>query len=395
MTVNEKEVIRKIIYAVETGDQIYGQARYDDFTEAYTEAYTNSDDEHAVTIGAGQWFADEARQLLMRIRSCSPDWFDTVDKAGLSADIDAGSWDRYQISGTSQKAECIRKIIDSQIGHACQDMLMDEEMEAYIHEAEELGVTDMDAGMMCANFRHQGGYSAMARILGKTLKPYSLDNLYAASKTDTGNQVGAYTERQTMVYESLKKYLNKPPSVRHGQKAVDLAVSRKGKNQYTQSERRIFVFDGYSDCSSLVWKCFEQAYGIYVGSWTGEQVEHGKMVTLCKNRGSYGRLSKEEISRMQPGDCIYYGSGEAKHVEMYIGNGRQIGHGSGTGPTVKNCLEYGHPSGVYQIRRFVPDDNPSDPYTPDTWIAIGTAVSTADNVNVRETPSGDILRTVN
>lgn len=47
MTNEQKTVLRKIIYAVETGGQVYGQQDYSDFTEAYT----NSSDEHAITIG--------------------------------------------------------------------------------------------------------------------------------------------------------------------------------------------------------------------------------------------------------------------------------------------------------------------------------------------------------
>ena len=36
MTDHEKLVMRNIIYAVETGGQVYGQKDYADFTEAYT-----------------------------------------------------------------------------------------------------------------------------------------------------------------------------------------------------------------------------------------------------------------------------------------------------------------------------------------------------------------------
>lgn len=155
------------------------------------------------------------------------------------------------------------------------------------------------------------------------------------------------------------------------------------------------MFSGYSDCSSLVWKCFERAYGIYVGSWTGEQVNRGRRILLCKNRYSYGKLTQEEISQLQPGDCIYYGSGSAYHVEMYLGNGRQIGHGSGIGPTIKNCLEYSHSYGVYQVRRFIADDSMKAPQVPAVWKATGTAVCTADDVNVREEPAGMSLRKIN
>ena len=84
---------------------------------------------------------------------------------------------------------------------------MDGQMETYVKEAASLGVTAMDAKMMCANFRHQGGLSAVKRILAKTTKPYTLDHLYTACQTDTGNQVGAYKSRQKMVYNALKTYI--------------------------------------------------------------------------------------------------------------------------------------------------------------------------------------------
>ena len=63
MTDKQKAVLRKIIYAVETGGQVYGQQDYSDFTEAYE----NNSDEHAITIGAGAWYATEAQTLLKRI----------------------------------------------------------------------------------------------------------------------------------------------------------------------------------------------------------------------------------------------------------------------------------------------------------------------------------------
>ncbi|MGN0502558.1 MAG: RICIN domain-containing protein, partial [Ruminococcus sp.] len=196
-------VIRTIIYAVETGGQVYGNVRYDDFTEAYT----NSSIEYAITIGGGQWYATEAQRLLNLIRSTDPETFSSLDTAGIGTDLDTKDWSTYQVSKTSAKALCIQKIISSSVGIKCQDQLMDDQMSTYMSEARALGVTDLDSQMMCANFRHQGGLSAVKRILAKTSQPYTLDNLYAACQTDTGNQVGTYKSRQKMVYESLKKYL--------------------------------------------------------------------------------------------------------------------------------------------------------------------------------------------
>ena len=59
---------------------------------------------------------------------------------------------------------------------------------------------------MCANFRHQGGQGAVTRILAKTAKPYTLESLYKACQSDTGNQVGAYKARQRFVYKALKEH---------------------------------------------------------------------------------------------------------------------------------------------------------------------------------------------
>ena len=203
LTATQKEVIRKIIYAVETGGQVYGNVRYDDFTEAYA----NSSIEYAITIGGGAWYATEAQRLLKLIRTKNPTVFKKLDTAGIGIDLDTKNWATYKVQKGSDKAKCIQKIIGSATGIKCQDLLIDEQMQAYVDEVSALGVTDIQALLMCANFRHQGGLSAVKRILAKTQKPYTLNNVYKACQSDTGNQVGAYKLRQKMVYESLKKYI--------------------------------------------------------------------------------------------------------------------------------------------------------------------------------------------
>ncbi len=199
----QAEVMRKIIYAVETGGQVYGRADY----TCFIEAYTNTSIEHAITIGAGQWYGTEAKRLLSCIRSADPALFASLDTAGIGTDLDTKDWSVYRVAKGSAKAKCIRAIIGSSVGIACQDKLIDEQMEIYMQEARDLGVTDADAQMMCANIRHHGGLSAVKRVLGKTKAPYTLDNIYAALQTDTGNQVGAYRSRQKMVYNALKTYM--------------------------------------------------------------------------------------------------------------------------------------------------------------------------------------------
>lgn len=203
----EKEVIRNIIYAVETGGQVYGVKRYNDFTGVGA----NSSNEVSITIGAGQWYGPEAKTLLNRIRTTDPAMFKKMDTAGIAKDLDNANWSRYNITPGSSKAKCIQRIIDTELGHKIQDELVVEQMENYMASAKELGVEEIAGQMMCANFKHQGGHAVMVRVINKTKKPYNLENLYAAVMTDQynnrPNEVGDYVSRQRFVYTTLKKYI--------------------------------------------------------------------------------------------------------------------------------------------------------------------------------------------
>lgn len=281
LTATQKEVIRKIIYAVETGGQVYGNVRYDDFTEAYA----NSSIEHAITIGGGAWYATEAQRLLKLIRTKNPTVFKKLDTAGIGIDLDTKNWATYKVQKGSDKAKCIQKIIGSATGIKCQDLLIDEQMQAYVDEVSALGVTDIQALLMCANFRHQGGLSAVKRILAKTQKPYTLNNVYKACQSDTGNQVGAYKLRQKMVYESLKKYItDKGNNTNMITKAINAVINialaevgylekatnanlddktaNAGSNNYTKYWRDIYpAYQGQPWCACFVTWVFVIAFG--------------------------------------------------------------------------------------------------------------------------------------
>lgn len=281
LTATQKEIIRKIIYAVETGGQVYGNVRYDDFTEAYA----NSSIEHAITIGGGAWYATEAQRLLKLIRTKNPTVFKKLDTAGIGIDLDTKNWATYKVQKGSDKAKCIQKIIGSATGIKCQDLLIDEQMQAYVDEVSALGVTDIQALLMCANFRHQGGLSAVKRILAKTQKPYTLNNVYKACQSDTGNQVGAYKLRQKMVYESLKKYItDKGNNTNMIAKAINAVINialaevgylekatnanlddktaNAGSNNYTKYWRDIYpAYQGQPWCACFVTWVFVIAFG--------------------------------------------------------------------------------------------------------------------------------------
>lgn len=278
MTNEQKTVLRKIIYAVETGGQVYGQQDYSDFTEAYT----NSSEEHAITIGAGQWYATEAQTLLKRIHDADTAQWDRLDNIGLWEQVQEADWSCFNISRNSQFANLIVQLISSKIGVKCQDSLMDEQLAAYADEAFKSGVTDARGQAMCVNFRHQGGQGAVTRILAKTQKPYTLDNLYAACQTDTGNQVGAYKVRQKFVYDALKTYF--PESEETGMNAIDKLIqiaknevgylekasnsqldsktANAGSNNYTKYWRDVKPsYQGQPWCAGFVSWCFMKAFG--------------------------------------------------------------------------------------------------------------------------------------
>lgn len=209
LTTKQKEIIRKIIYAVETGGQEYGKQNY----ASLIAAGTNTSNEKAITIGAGQWYATEAKTLLNLIRKTYPTKFKTLDTQNISNDLDTKNWSTYNLSVSSAKAKCIIAIISSNEGIKCQDTLMETQITNYAASIQKTyGTMSADAIAECINIKHQGGDGALKRILAKTTKPYSAKTIYAALCTDpddksNNNQVGDYTTRQKKVYAMITTYL--------------------------------------------------------------------------------------------------------------------------------------------------------------------------------------------
>lgn len=330
MTDNQKEVLRKIIYAVETGGQVYERQDYSDFTEAYT----NSSEEHAITIGAGQWYGPEAKTLLLRIYDAAPDQWKKIDKVRLLEQVQTANWECFNISRASQLADTIVALISSDLGVKCQDSLMDEQLAIYAEEAFKQGVTDARAQAMCANFRHQGGEGAVIRILAKTEKPYTLDSLYAACQTDTGNQVGTYKDRQKFVYNALKKYfpeqegpLNmtvaeaKSKVIQIAQNEVgylekksnsqlDSKTANVGENNYTKYWRDIKPdYQGQPWCAAFVSWCFMKAFG---QTNAKKLLKHWPYVYCPTMAGLFTLNANPKIGDI----VIFYRNGEFAHTGL-------------------------------------------------------------------------------
>lgn len=331
---SEMDVLINIIGAVETGGQIYGQRRYND----YTPAGANCSNEISCTIGAFQEYNNLAKGLLQEILNTYPDTFRKYDNAGIEQDLKLASWNGYSPKRESSKAKAISAIIDSSNGRKVQDTRISRQMMDYIAFAEKQGVTSVDALFMCANFIHQGGYSACTRILNKTPKPYTLDDIYKACQSDTGNQVGTYRTRQAKVYGWLKQYLkqntggSKPMGITKEQ-AIDALIntarkeigylekasnaqldSKKGnagRNNYTKYWRDLKPsWNGSYWCAVFVAWIFAVTYGIEVAKKLLKH-ESDFPYVYCPTLGARFTLH----ANPQRGDVvIFYRSGEFRHT---------------------------------------------------------------------------------
>ena len=181
---------------------------------------------------------------------------------------------------------------------------------------------------------------------------------------------------------------------------VQGALSRKGKNTYTQHyEKRYLVDSGWGDCSSTLRHWFKKLLNIDIGLNTEAQIKSklGKVVDLDIINGI------PDESKMKPADCLYFRSNDFSrflgvgHTEMYIGNGEIFGHGSGKGGTVKNMKSYCKSryntkskskelknKGLICVIRFIEDDKIETPkpiVNQDEYVYDLYTVKSGDNLN--------------
>lgn len=319
-------VLRKILYAVESGDQTYGKQDY----SAFAGVGANCDNEKAITIGAGQWYAGEAKELLYRIQRGNPKLFKDMDTVGLEADLLLKNWATYGVSAGSAKGKCIINIISTAHGKKCQDEYMEDQIQTYAQSITKTYGTMPDSAMMeCINILHQGGDAALKRILAKIAKPYTADKIYSALCEDpadpTPNQVGDYTDRQKAVINMIHTYADNTEKEGIAMTKTEKAIrqmetwAKDDSHGYDQDYR--WGEKGDYDCSSAVIQAWQNA-GVPVKSggatYTGDMknvfLKNGfKDITASVNRGTGTGLKR--------GDVLL---NEAHHVAMYCGAGKEV-----------------------------------------------------------------------
>lgn len=124
---------------------------------------------------------------------------------------------------------------------------------------------------------------------------------------------------------------------------VHQALLLREKNQYTQSSLRLLVSQGYSDCSSFVWWIYLSTLKIDIGMDTPEQILSLKGLDV-----DFGTRDVPETANLHPGDLLFFKGTDTSrpfhvgHVEMYLGDGKLIGHNDNglPGPSVKNLTTF-------------------------------------------------------
>lgn len=319
-------VLRKILYAVESGNQIYGEQDY----AAFAEVGANCSNEKAITIGAGQWYADEAKELLYRIQRGNPKLFKDMDTENLEADLLKKSWATYAVSKDSAKGRLIISIISMELGKKCQDQYMEDQIAAYAKSIEKTYGTMPDSAMMeCINIHHQGGDSALKRILAKTVKPYTADKIYTVLCMDptdpVQNQVGDYTDRQKAVINMIHTYADSTEKegieMTKTEKAIRQMETWAKDNSHGYDQDYRWGEKGDYDCSSAVIQAWQNA-GVPVKS--GGATYTGDMKNVFLKNGFVDVTSKVNVATgagLIRGDVLL---NTIHHTAMYCGNGKEV-----------------------------------------------------------------------
>ena len=258
MNQQNMNVLVNVIGAVESGGQVYGRRNY----AAYTPPYCNSNIEHTITLGWGQYYGAEAKKLIQMINDKYPDTFKKLDTAGIAGML-SKDWVSIRWNPSEAQKKVLIALIDSEGGHICQDDLFKELMNKFIADCEKKYTKDIKAIMMYCEIRHLGG-SAVNRIFDRLNGNYNLDSIMASLVKDQNdnsndNQVGdsKFWSRHLKCKQFIEQYAvdestaskdsgKKVTPMYSRQKVVDLANSWVGKNEADGSYKSIIdIYNSY------------------------------------------------------------------------------------------------------------------------------------------------------
>lgn len=367
MNKENMKVLINIIGAVESGGQIYGNRRYN----AYSPPYANTSNEHTITLGWAQNYGYEAKKLIQMIYDKDPAAFKKIDTSGTIQSMLSKDWVAIKWNPNSTQKNILIKLIDSQIGHTCQDELFASLMNTFITSCANDYTKDVKAQMMYCEIRHLGGKGPADRIFKRCGGNYSMDNIMAALKKDqsdtsSSNQVGdkLFWSRHQKCYEFINKYavtektgsntkvgydVNKLISVataeigyleKKSNSNLDNKTANAGSGNYTKYWRDIKpAWQGQAWCDCFVDWCFMKAYG----AAAAQKLECGGYgVYYTPDSADCYKAKKQWYTSPKVGDQIFFRNDERIcHTGIVVGvTGNEVttieGNTSGANTLVAN-----------------------------------------------------------
>lgn len=110
-----KIVTATMLAAVETGGQVYGQARWDD----YTAPMTNSSKEYTCTLGAYAFYGAEAQELIRMISEADSETFHRIDDGRIALMLGV-DWVDVRYWPDDSEIRALRALISTDAGIRCQ-----------------------------------------------------------------------------------------------------------------------------------------------------------------------------------------------------------------------------------------------------------------------------------
>ena len=174
MTEKHLNILTNIIGAVESGGQVYGHRDYG----AYASPYTNTENEHTITLGWAQNYGNEASKLISKIYNADTKTFLRFDTSTPAIRSMLGKdWEQMRWAPNLTQKNALIDIISSPAGKLCQDELFMELMTKFIQDCANDYTDNIQAQMMYCEVRHLGGRNAANRIFNRCNGDYSVDNI--------------------------------------------------------------------------------------------------------------------------------------------------------------------------------------------------------------------------
>ncbi len=369
------DVLTNIIGAVESGGQIYGRRNY----AAYAAPYTNTKNEHTITLGWAQNYGDEAHRLIKMIYDADPEGFKKIDASGRIKQMLSHNWVSERWNPSSADKRTLIALIDSEAGHKAQDQLFADLMLTFIKDCCADYTSDTKAVMMYCQIRHLGGKSAARRIFGRCGGDYSMNRIMNALRADqddtsSSNQVGdrIFWSRHEKCREWIEEYAS-PEGTQEAKTAgydpakviavaeaeigylekrsnyqLDSKTANAGSNNYTKYGRDMYAWTkaeagdtygvDYQWCDQFVDWCFVKAYGLaaakkLLGGWsayTPTSASHFKQMGRWSSKPAVGaqiffrnseRICHTGLVYRFTDDTVYTIEGNTSGASGVISNG--------------------------------------------------------------------------